>query len=43
MKNKGIKEIRKKPQMDKVKVKSDYQMEKNRSGDSFTKSIIKGT
>jgi len=43
MKNKGVKEIRKKPQTDKVKVKSDYQMEKNRSGDSLTKSIIKGT
>lgn len=41
MKDKGTREIRKKPQTDKIKVKSNYQIEKDRSGDSFTRSITK--
>jgi hypothetical protein len=41
MKDKGSKEIKKKPQTDKVKVKSNYQIEKDRTGDGFTRSITK--
>ncbi|WP_018463978.1 hypothetical protein [Segatella paludivivens] len=41
MKDKGTREIRKKPQTDKIKVKSDYQIEKDRPGDSFTRTTIK--
>lgn len=41
MKDKGSKEIKKKPQTDKVKVKSNYQIEKDRTGDGFIRSITK--
>lgn len=41
MKDKGFREIKKKPQTDKIKVKSDYQIEKGKTGDNFTKSITK--
>ena len=41
MKDKGTREIKKKPQTDKIKVKSDYQIAKGKTGDSFTSSTIK--
>lgn len=42
MKNKGGKEAKKKSQTDKVKVKSEYQIDKERTGESVT-SIIRKT
>jgi len=42
MKNKEGKEAKKKAQTDKVKVKSEYQLEKDRTGESVT-SIVRKT
>jgi hypothetical protein len=41
MKDKGMKEMKKKPQIGKVKVKSAYQMEKGKAGGNLTRNITK--
>jgi hypothetical protein len=43
MKDKGIKEVKKKPQIGKVKVKSAYQIENSKVKGSFTKNLTKKT
>lgn len=41
MKDKGMKEMKKKPQIGKVKIKSAYQTEKDKAGSDFTKNLTK--